>query len=72
MRVYHLLSTRRNVDGSFDTPSLDEVVAAPDDQSAVKKAVSFPLQSFTDTGSIAWLVDEAGKMVWSRELPQAA
>ncbi len=68
MPSYRLLSTRRNPDGSFETPSLDERLSAPDSQTAAVQASRFPLHRFIDQSDFAWLVDEAGTVVWTTNL----
>jgi hypothetical protein len=74
MPSYRLLSTRQNPDGSLDTPSLDECLSAPDNQTAALRASRFPVHRFIDRSDFAWLVDEAGVVVWTSNaaLPKAA
>ena len=72
MPSYHLLSTRRNSDGSFATPSIDEVLTATDESAAVRKARNFPIEHYDVESDVSWLVDEAGQVVWTRDWAQAA
>ena len=65
MPSYRLLSTRRNIDGSLDTPDLNEPLSAPDDQAAVAQASRFPLHRFIERSDFAWLVDERGAVIWA-------
>lgn len=68
MPVYRLLSTKRNPDGSMDTPSLDERLAAPDDEMAAHQASLFPWHRFLEESDLAWLLNEAGTVVWTMNL----
>ncbi|HEX4765858.1 MAG TPA: hypothetical protein VH414_06230 [Lichenihabitans sp.] len=63
MPAYRLLCTRRNRDGSFETPSFDVPIEASDDKSAIGTARRFPRSAFGDA-DIAWLVD-GRRIVWS-------
>ncbi len=63
MPAYRLLCTRRNRDGSFDTPSFDVPIEASDDKAAIGMARRFPRSACGDT-DITWLVD-GRRIVWS-------
>ncbi len=67
MPAYRILCTRRNRDGSFDTPSVDVPIEASDDKSAIGMAQRFPRSAFGDA-DIAWLVD-GRRVVWSSTGP---
>ena len=74
MPEYRLVSTRRNRDGSFDTPSIDETLTAPDDKIAIWEADHFPIDQFVEHVDVAWLIDMSGRVLWSFDaaLPKAA
>lgn len=72
MPSYHLLSTQRNPDGSFSTPSLDEVFTAAGAAEAVAKARQFPCRRFDIDSDVSWLVDEAGQVLWFQDLAVSA
>ena len=67
MPAYRLLCTRRNRDGSFETPSFDVAIEAVDDRSAIGMALRFPRSAFGDA-DVAWLVD-GRRVVWSNTGP---
>ncbi len=71
---FHLLSTRRNLDGSFETPSVDEVIVASDNVAAIARARRFPIGRFDGASDFVWLVDPEGVVLWSQDLtmPEAA
>lgn len=74
MAQFHLLSTRRNPDGSFDTPSIDEAIVADDVSGAIARARRFPVGRFDGGSDFVWLVDGDGTVLWSQDLamPDAA
>lgn len=64
MPSYRLLSTRRNSDGSLDTPTFHEQLSAPDVEAAIVWANRFPLHRFVERSDFAWLLNESGAVVW--------
>jgi hypothetical protein len=74
MSSYRLIATRQNLDGSWETPFIDIVLAADDAEAAAEEAANFPLDAFLEQSPRAWLTDETGAVIRTLddEWPRAA
>lgn len=70
-QTYRLRICTSDETGQRAIPTVDTAIPADDDADAIEEVRSYPVEFFLEAGDTAWLIDGAGREIWSLQLHEA-